>query len=109
MTRRAEPMKITRTRHPRFQLETGQVWQCEEGQVLIGLVGKTLVHYKFYRPDDRRPPIQLARQDVLQKFLQQKRAVLQPGPLIPPVKSGGKQIQFGRRLLAVSRSSQAIA
>jgi hypothetical protein len=79
-------------------LETGQVWQCKDGRVLVGLVGKTLVHYKFYRQDDKRPPVQLARQQQLRRLLQRKRAVLQQDPVGAPSQIGGKQLQFGRSL-----------
>lgn len=77
-------------------LATGQVWQYKDGRVLVGLVGKTLVHYKLYRPDEKRPPVQLARQQQLRSFLQKNRAVLLKEPTEVPAQAGEKQLQAGR-------------
>jgi hypothetical protein len=88
--------KVLKTPGLNPPLETGQVWQCKDGRVLVGLVGKTLVHYKFYRQDEKRPPVQLTRQQQLRRFLQRERAVLQQDLVGVPLQIGGKQLQFGR-------------
>ena len=66
-------------RKPRIPLpafETGQVWQMVNSNVHIGLIGKTLVHYKHYRGDIPRAPISLAGKSVLEKYLSENDAVL---------------------------------
>jgi hypothetical protein len=57
-------------------LQTGQVWQMENSNLHIGLVGKTLVHYKHYRDDVQRAPVSLTRKVVLEKYLVENGAVL---------------------------------
>lgn len=74
--------------------ENGQVWQMGDSSLLIGLVGKTLVHYKHYSPEVKRPSVQLTGKGALEQFLQKNAAVLRanappPAPL-KPARSGGK-------------------
>ena len=60
--------------------------------MVIGLVGKRLVHYKHSKDQAKRPPILLTRKVVLEKFLQEQRAILIPDtarPVAPPAKSAG--------------------
>ena len=60
--------------------------------MVIGLVGKNLVHYKHSNDKAKRPPILLTRKVVLEKFLQEQRAILTPGaarPVALPAKSAG--------------------
>jgi hypothetical protein len=61
---------------PPFQ--TGQVWQLADSHVEIGLIGKTLVHYKHYKGQMKRSPVSLLSKVALEKFLQENRAVLVP-------------------------------
>ena len=56
--------------------ESGQVWQLEDSNLQIGLVGKTLVHYKHYKGNTKRAPISLAGKKVLEKYLKEKKAIL---------------------------------
>jgi hypothetical protein len=56
--------------------QTGQVWQMEDSHLQIGLIGKTLVHYKHYKGQMKRSPVSLLNKDSLQKFLQDNRAKL---------------------------------
>lgn len=49
-----------------------------DGNLEIGLVGKTLVHYKHYKAQAKRPPTQLSGIVVLERFLQKHRAILLP-------------------------------
>jgi len=56
--------------------ESGQIWQLEDSNLQIGLVGKTLVHYKHYKGNTKRAPISLAGKTVLEKYLREKKAVL---------------------------------
>lgn len=70
------------------EFENGQVWQMSDSSLLIGLVGKTLVHYKHYRLAVKRPPVQLSGKRVLEQFLQQHEAVLLPSPALPAAVAG---------------------
>lgn len=65
-----------KSRIPLPAFETGQVWQMENSNVHIRLIGKTLVHYKHYRGDVQRAPISLAGKGVLEKYLIENEAVL---------------------------------
>jgi hypothetical protein len=60
--------------------QTGQVWQMEDSQLEIGLIGKTLVHFKHYKGQVKRSPVSLLNKDALEKFLQDKGAVLADQP-----------------------------
>ena len=64
--------------------ETGQVWQMEDSNVRIGLIGKTLVHYKHFRTAAPRAPVSLTTIGVLEKFLFDKKAVLVKAALAQP-------------------------
>lgn len=66
-------------RVPLPPLATGQVWELEGSNVHIGLIGKTLVHYKHFKGDTKRAPISLSGKTVLEKYLKEKKAVLLPG------------------------------
>ena len=59
---------------PPFQ--SGQVWQMAGSHLRIGLVGKTLVHYKHFKGEAKRSPISLAGKALLQKFLSDHNAIL---------------------------------
>ena len=63
-------------RTPLPPFETGQLWQMEDSNVRIGLIGKTLVHYKHFRPSTPRAPVSLASKGVLEKFLVERKAIL---------------------------------
>jgi len=54
----------------------GQVWKMEDSNLEIGLVGKTLVHYKHYRGELKRTPVSLANKRELEKYLHANKAVL---------------------------------
>jgi hypothetical protein len=56
--------------------ETGQVWQMEKSNLRIGLIGKTLVHYKHYKEAALRAPVSLAGKVALEKYLIENKAVL---------------------------------
>ncbi|MBI3878035.1 MAG: hypothetical protein HY300_19085 [Verrucomicrobia bacterium] len=56
--------------------EVGQIWELKDSNLHIGLVGKTLVHYKHYRNELKRAPVSLANKTTLAKFLRANRAVL---------------------------------
>ena len=64
--------------------ESGQIWQMEGSQLEIGLIGKTLVHYKHYKGEMKRSPVSLLNKDALERFLQDMQAVLvKPQPPLP--------------------------
>lgn len=46
----------------------------------IGVVGKTLVHYKHYKGQLKRVPVSLASKRELGKFLREQKAVLARQP-----------------------------
>ena len=56
--------------------QTGQVWALADSSVQIGLVGKTLVHYKHYKIKQPRVPTSLINKVKLEKFLKENRAIL---------------------------------
>jgi len=56
--------------------QSGQIWQMEDSHLEIGLIGKTLVHYKHYKGQMKRSPVSLLNKDALAKFLVEKQAVL---------------------------------
>ena len=59
---------------PLFQ--SGQIWRMAESNLQIGLVGKTLVHYKHYKGELKRVPVSLTGKDALAKYLKTNKAVL---------------------------------
>ena len=69
-------MKTRKTRTLIAPFETGQIWQMDDANLEIGLVGKRLVHYKHYKAKAKRPPTQLSGKAALERFLQSQRAVL---------------------------------
>lgn len=80
-------MKSSRpSRAPIQPFQSGQVWELADSRLHIGLVGKTLVHYKQYHGKTKRAPISLANKIALKKYLAAQKAVLirsappQPGP-----------------------------
>lgn len=88
-------MKTRKTRALIPPFESGQVWQMGDANLEIGLVGKTLVHYKHYKAKAKRPPTQLSGKAALERFLQKQRAILLPEA--PPVTAAaGRRIQPGR-------------
>jgi len=59
-------------------IQNGQVWQLNDSHLRIGLVGRTLVHYKHYKGLAKRPPILLSGKQALEEFLRAHCAVLLP-------------------------------
>ena len=57
-------------------LKMGQVWQLTDCRIEIGLVGRTLVHYRRLRGAIIRTPIHLASQQSLELELRRGKAVL---------------------------------
>jgi hypothetical protein len=55
---------------------TGQVWQMQNSRLQIGMIGKTLVHYKHFRGNTARSPVSLTGRAALEKFLRENDAVL---------------------------------
>ena len=48
----------------------------EGSHLRIGLVGKTLVHYKHFKGQVKRSPISLSGKAVLDRFLRVNKAIL---------------------------------
>jgi hypothetical protein len=65
-----------KSRIPLAAFQTGQVWQMENSTLHIGLIGKTLVHYKHYKGGIKRAPVSLADKMVLENYLMENKAVL---------------------------------
>ena len=61
---------------PAFALRSGQVWELQDSNLLIGLIGKTLVHYKHYKGKTKRAPISLTGIKVLETYLKENKAIL---------------------------------
>jgi hypothetical protein len=66
---------LQRSRIP-VELQTGQVWELENSNLHIGLIGKTLVHYKHFKDNAKRAPISLTAKKVLEKYLKENKATL---------------------------------
>jgi hypothetical protein len=75
--------QTTKTAIKAYSFHAGQIWHWSDTTVEIGLVGKTLVHYRHYKAGTKRPPILLASKRALERFLQSNRARLQMGPTRP--------------------------
>ena len=69
-----------KSRLPLPAFETGQIWQMEDSNVRIGLIGKTLVHYKHFKGTTLRAPVSLTPKRALEKFLIERKAVLVQSP-----------------------------
>jgi hypothetical protein len=67
---------IPKSRIPLPPFLCGQVWELPDSRLHIGLVGKTLVHYKQYQGQTKRAPVSLANKVVLEKYLIAQKAVL---------------------------------
>ncbi|MEY4201608.1 MAG: hypothetical protein RLZZ265_3348 [Verrucomicrobiota bacterium] len=57
-------------------LVTGQIWEMPNSSLRIGLIGKTLVHYKHYKGTCPRASLSLASKTVLSEYLVKNKAVL---------------------------------
>jgi hypothetical protein len=68
--------KQQKTRARLQPLQSGQIWQMEGANLEIGLIGKTLVHYKHYKGQMKRSPVSLLNRTALERFLQDNQAVL---------------------------------
>ncbi len=69
-------MKNAMKKNRILPLQSGQIWQMEGSLLRIGLVGKTLVHYKHFKGEAKRSPISLSGKAVLEKFLMVHKAIL---------------------------------
>jgi hypothetical protein len=65
--------------------ESGQIWQLADSRLRIGVVGRTLVHYKHYKGLANTSPVFLSGKGALEKLLQKHGAVLlrEPESLTP--------------------------
>lgn len=70
------PKKKSRARAPLPAIQTGQIWQMQDANLRIDLIGKTLVHYKLFRGGVQRAPVSLTGKAALEKFLIANSAVL---------------------------------
>ena len=78
-------------------LESGQVWQVGDSHLRIGLVGKTLVHYKHYKGLVKASPVFLSSKEALEKLLEEQKAVLlQAPPRQPPTAAPGRRAPIER-------------
>ncbi len=66
-------------RIPLQPLETGQVWQMEESDLHVDLVGRHLVHYKLIKHEAKRTPMSLSNKKAVEKYLKDNNAVLLQG------------------------------
>jgi len=49
-------------------------------QLVIELVGNRLVHYKYFRIGEKRPPVRLSGKNFVEELLEKNAAVLQQAP-----------------------------
>lgn len=68
----------------KLELASGQIWALRDSKLHIGLVGKTLVHYKHYKGQMKRAPVSLESICDLQQYLRRHRAVLHQKGENPP-------------------------
>jgi hypothetical protein len=61
---------------PQQPLATGQLWRMTEANLLVGMVGKLLVHYKLGKPNAVRVPNSIECIKTVEKYLKAKKAVL---------------------------------
>lgn len=88
----------SKTLLPAFQ--SGQVWQLPDSHLRIGLVGRTLVHYKHYRGLAKTSPVLLSAKGALERFLQEHNAVLlQEPPLRTSTAGRGKTSELRPTIL----------
>lgn len=52
------------------------MWELQDSNLQIGLIGKTLVHYKHYKGKTKRAPISLTGIKVLEEYLKENKAIL---------------------------------
>ena len=57
-------------------LEAGQLWRMAEANLVVGMVGKLLVHYKLGKPDAVRVPNSCNVIKTVQAYLKANHAVL---------------------------------
>ena len=76
MNNSLQKSRVSRSRAAQPPFQSGQVWELADSSLHIGLVGKTLVHYKHYKGKTKRAPISLAGIKVLEKFLKANKATL---------------------------------
>jgi hypothetical protein len=67
---------LQNNRIPLEPFQSGQIWQMEGSHLRIGLVGKTLVHYKHFKGEAKRSPVSLSGKAALEKFLRVNKAIL---------------------------------
>ncbi|MBM3877808.1 MAG: hypothetical protein FJ386_14015 [Verrucomicrobia bacterium] len=72
----ATQQKSRTSRTATIEFQTGQVWVMAASNLRIGLIGKTLVHYKHYKGAAPRGTVSLANKAALQRYLIQNKAVL---------------------------------
>jgi hypothetical protein len=65
-----------KNRAPFPEFQTGQVWRLRDSDLHIGLIGKTLVHYKHYAGGLQRAPVSLTAKATLENYLIENDAVL---------------------------------
>ena len=73
-----ESMKQKKNVPPK-SVATGQTWQMTDSNIEITLVGRTLVHYKHFKPGVKRAPTLLLSKTALEEFLRKNKAVLVRG------------------------------
>ena len=65
-----------KSRIPLKPLQSGQIWQMEDSNLHIELVGKRLVHYKLFRGNTKRTAISLSGIGAVEEYLKENKAIL---------------------------------
>ena len=52
------------------------MWKMLNSNLHIGMIGKTLVHYKHFKTEAKRAPISLCSKGALEQYLIENNAVL---------------------------------
>ncbi|MSU63853.1 MAG: hypothetical protein EXS31_15885 [Pedosphaera sp.] len=67
---------IQKSRGPLQPLQSGQIWRMVSSHMTIGIVGKSLVHYKLLKDGAKRSPNSLSGKVVVERFLKLHKATL---------------------------------
>lgn len=57
-------------------LKSGQTWKMENSRLEVVLVGKHLAHYRLFRDQNKRAPVELKAIADIEQFLKTNKAKL---------------------------------
>ena len=66
----------SRLRHSSKPLQSGQIWQIEDSNLRVEIVGKLLVHYKLGKATAKRTTTSVSVKKELERYLAENKAIL---------------------------------